>query len=155
MGTRPTRVSLRSWRSCCPTPQTASNGSDGAQRGLADTSLFIALETARPLAGTLPASLAVSVVTVGELSLGVLAAGDDDRSRRLDTLTRALRLEPLPVDEAVAAAWARLRLRLRDAGIRMPLNDSWIAATAVVYDLPVVTQDADFDGVPGLDVIRV
>jgi len=92
---------------------------------------------------------------VGELSLGVLAAGDDDRSRRLDTLTRALRLEPLPVDEAVAAAWARLRLRLRDAGIRMPLNDSWIAATAVVYDLPVVTQDADFDGVPGLDVIRV
>jgi predicted nucleic acid-binding protein len=110
-----------------------------AQRGLADTSLFIALETAHPRAGTLPASLAVSVVTVGELRLGVLAAGDDDRSRRLDTLTRALRVEPLPVDEAVAAAWASLRLRLRDAGIRMP----------------VVTQDADYDGVPGVDVLRV
>lgn len=126
-----------------------------AQRALADTSLFIALETARPLAGMLPASLAVSVVTVAELRLGVLTADDDDRSRRLDTLTRALLLEPLPVDEAVATAWAGLRLRLRNAGARMPLNDSWIAATAVVHGLPVVTQDADFDGVPGLDVIHL
>lgn len=37
----------------------------------------------------------------------------------------------------------------------MPLNDSWIAATAVVHGLPVVPQDGDFDGVPGLDVIRL
>ena len=36
----------------------------------------------------------------------------------------------------------------------MQLNDSWIAATAVANGLPVTTQDADFDGVPGLAVIR-
>ncbi len=125
------------------------------QRALADTSLFIAVEAARPLAAELPRSLAVSVVTVGELRLGVLTAEGAQRVGRLDTLTRALLLEPLPVDDAVAAAWAGLRLALRDAGVRMPLNDSWIAATALAHGLPVVTRDSDFDGVPGLRVVRV
>lgn len=37
----------------------------------------------------------------------------------------------------------------------MPLNDSWIAATANAHRIPVVTQDGDYDGVPGLHVIRV
>ena len=77
------------------------------------------------------------------------------RARRLDTLTLAESLEPLPVDRDVASVWAALRLALRDAGRRMPLNDSWIAATALAYEMPVVSQDADYDHVPGLEVIRV
>ena len=123
---------------------------------LADTSLFIALEQRRPLAGTPPRRLAVSVVTVAELHLGVLAATDPAvRARRLDTVTRVEALEPLQVDRSVAVAWAALRVSLRDAGARMPVNDSWIAATALAQGMPVVTQDADFDDVPGLAVIRV
>jgi predicted nucleic acid-binding protein len=38
---------------------------------------------------------------------------------------------------------------------RMPANDSWIAATALLHGLPVITQDDDYVGVPGLEVIRV
>ena len=64
-------------------------------------------------------------------------------------------LDPLPIDAHVAHAWATLRLALRDAGKRMPINDSWIAATAIAKDMPVVTQDGDYDDVPGLEVIRV
>jgi predicted nucleic acid-binding protein len=30
-----------------------------------------------------------------------------------------------------------------------------IAATALAYEVPVVSQDADYDDVPGLHVIRV
>ena len=124
--------------------------------GLADTSVFIALEHRRDLAGVPPDRIAVSVVTVGELRLGVLAATDGPtRARRLETLTRAEELDPLPVDSQVAHAWAALRLALRDQGKRMPLNDSWIAATAIAHHLSVVAQDADYDGVPGLQVIRV
>jgi predicted nucleic acid-binding protein len=37
----------------------------------------------------------------------------------------------------------------------MPLNDSWIAATAIANGMPVASQDGDYDGVPGLEVIRV
>jgi predicted nucleic acid-binding protein len=37
----------------------------------------------------------------------------------------------------------------------MGVNGAWIAATAIALGVPLVTQDADFDGVPGLDVVRV
>ena len=125
--------------------------------GLADTSLFIASESGRQLrVESFPDRVAISVITVGELRAGVLAADDvETRDLRLRTLTRALELDSFPVDEAVADAWARLRVVLRDVGRRMPVNDSWIAATAIALDVPVVTQDADYVDVPGLDVIRV
>lgn len=125
--------------------------------GLADTSVFIAHESGRALrTDVLPDRLAVSVITIGELRAGVLAARDlATRDRRLTTLTAALALDPVPVDEEVAGAWARLRVTLRDLGLRMTVNDSWIAATALALGVPVVTQDDDYVSVPGLDVIRV
>jgi predicted nucleic acid-binding protein len=130
----------------------------GEPVGLLDTSVFIASESGRTLAGDrLPARSAVSVVTVGELRWGVLMAADDEvRSRRLDTLAHATRLDPLPVDDQVAAAWALLRQRLKAGGAKMEVNDSWIAATAIARGWPVVTQDDGFPtGIPGLTVIRV
>ncbi len=126
-------------------------------RGLADTSIFIATETGRTVQrDRLPDEIAVSIITIGELRAGVLAARDlPTRDRRLDTLIRAIELRPVAIDERVADAWARLRITLREAGLRMPVNDSWIAATAIALGVPVVTQDADYVDVPGLDVIRV
>ncbi len=103
-----------------------------------------------------PERVAVSVITIGELRLGVLAAESGSaRARRLETLSVAEALEPLPVDAPVAHAWAIVRLALRDAGRRMPMDDSWIAATAIANGMPVASQDGDYDGVPGLEVIRV
>lgn len=135
---------------------TAAAPSGTAEVGLADTSVFIAHEQERPLRGVLPRAVAVSVITVGELRLGVLAAPDERaRAQRLETLVAAERLEPLPVDRAVTVAWAALRLALRDLGRRMPLNDSWIAATAIAHRMPVVSQDADYDDIPGLAVVRI
>jgi len=124
---------------------------------LADTTVFIAHESGRSLrAEALPDRLAVSVVTIGELRAGVLAATDlDTRARRLATLTSALALDPVPVDERVVAAWARLRVGLRDLGLRMGVNDSWIAATAISLGVPLVTQDDDYIDVPGVIVVHV
>ena len=125
--------------------------------GLADTTVFVAAETGQVARlERLPDRLAVSVITIGELRAGVLAATDTaSRDRRLATLTGALALDPVPIDQAVAETWARLRVSLRDFGLRMPLNDSWIAATAMTLGIPVVTQDDDHVHVPGLEVIRV
>lgn len=77
---------------------------------LADTSAFIAREQGRapaPPPGEAD-EIAVSVVTVAELRLGVLLAGDVvSRSTRLATLQLAEALEPLPIDDRVgAAAWS-------------------------------------------------
>jgi predicted nucleic acid-binding protein len=126
-------------------------------RGLADTSVFIARESGRRLdVDALPDELAVSIITIGELRAGVLVAETvEARDRRLGTLTAALQLDPVPVDEGVATQWARLRVLLRDAQQRMPVNDSWIAATAMALGVRVVTQDDDFPVVEGLSVTRV
>lgn len=122
---------------------------------LADTSVFIGLENARFDEETMPASVSVSVVTIAELRLGVLMASNvSDRARRMATLRLAESLEPLPIDDAAANAWATLVAQLRDQGRKAPLNDSWIAATAIARDLPVMTQDGDFDGMPGVAIIR-
>ena len=115
--------------------------------GLLDTSVFIAREAARPL-GRLPERVAVSVITLGELELGVLMTDDPARRvRRGDTLDLARRAQPVPVSESVMSKWAQLVRSCRDAGIHrtVKLADALIAATAVDLGLPVVTQDADYD----------
>ncbi|WP_420621834.1 type II toxin-antitoxin system VapC family toxin [Candidatus Poriferisodalis sp.] len=126
-------------------------------RGLADTSIFIARETGRPVrTEAIPDQLSVSIVTIGELRVGVLRAADTVvRDRRLSTLANALALQPLPIDTDVATAWALLRVTLRERGMAMPINDSWIAATALAHEVPVVTQDQDFPAIDGLSVIQV
>ena len=128
-----------------------------APAGLLDTSVFIAQEGGRPLdSDRLPEQGFVSVVTLAELQAGVLAAKrTDDRARRLRTLEAVTALEPLPVTPDVAGQWARVRVRLAETGRRVPVNDLWIAAIAVAHDLPVVTQDADFDPLDELGLVEV
>ena len=126
-------------------------------RGLADTTVFIARESDRPLQESLlPDELAVSIITIGELRAGVLAASDVAiRDQRLATLTTAMSLDPVAVDDDVAAQWARLRVSLRNSGQRMQVNDSWIAATALALAVPIITQDDDYITLAELQVIRV
>jgi predicted nucleic acid-binding protein len=132
-----------------------------AEVGLLDTSVFIAREFGRAIA-KLPERVALSVITIGELQLGVLSAGDSaTRARRADTLALARAADPIPVSEAVMVSWARLVADCRAAGVHraVKLTDALIAATAIEHGLPVVTQDADYDQIaracPALSVIRV
>jgi predicted nucleic acid-binding protein len=129
--------------------------------GLLDTSVFIAREVERTL-GQLPTQVTVSVVTIGELQLGVLSAQDGAlRARRGDTLSLAKAIDPMPISESIMGEWARLVLACRKAGITrmVKLTDALIAATAIDLGLPVVTQDDDFDRIalahPVLDVLKV
>lgn len=128
-------------------------------RGLLDTSVFIAGEQGRQLdAERLPDESAVSVVTLAELELGVHMAGDEaSRAQRLRTLAGVQReFEALPIDAAVASAFAELVASLRRAGKRsLGVQDAWIAATANAHGVPVVSQDDDFDDLAGVSVIRV
>jgi predicted nucleic acid-binding protein len=128
-----------------------------AQRALADTSVFIGLEATRfDVSRFADFEWGISVVTLGELRLGVLQARDPEAlSRRLSTYQLAQRFDALPVDEAVSDAWALLVSRLRAAGRKVPVNDSWIAATAIAHDVPIVTQDSDYDAMPDVEVIRI
>jgi predicted nucleic acid-binding protein len=131
-----------------------------APRGLLDTSVLIADESGRRLdTEALPDEVLISVVTIAELHAGVLAAQNTTtRAVRLATLEAVSALQPLAIDQAAAQQWARLRVRLREEGRRAKINDLWIAAVAAANDLPIVTQDDDFDpieAVGGPHVIRV
>ncbi|MGC1676985.1 MAG: hypothetical protein WA740_05585, partial [Candidatus Binataceae bacterium] len=78
-------------------------------RGLLDTSIFIARENGRPL-GALPESGSISVITIAELHLGVLMASSAAiRARRLHTLTTVQSIfDPLVIDSAVARTFAEI-----------------------------------------------
>lgn len=128
--------------------------------GLIDTSVLVAVEKNRPLReDVLPKRSAISIVTVAELRAGVLAAPDvESRDRRIVTLEGVTGGMILPVEAKVARAWAGMRAYLAASGGGVSVNDVWIAATAAAHEIPVVTQDRDYDalsGVMGLTVIPV
>ena len=122
-----------------------------------DTSVFIAVEQRRRLARRLPEQVGVSVITLAELELGVLMARDSDvRATRLATLTRVReQAAGLPIDDRVSSAYARLAASELSAGRRPRVEDTWIAATAVVHGADVWTRDADFTAFGAVGIVRV
>lgn len=125
-------------------------------RAIADTSVFIARESRRPL-GDLPDEIAVSVITAAELELGVLRANDAAiRATRLATLASLRSEYPLlPIDDQTASCFARIADAELRGGRKLRRHDTWIAATALRHGVPVVTQDPDFTAFSAVEVIHV
>ncbi len=100
----------------------------------------------------------VSFETVAEMRYGALKAGWGDlRSRALErSLSQLVVVQP---DDELIRACASLRAGCERAG--HPLGqkvheaDRWIAATALRLDLHLVSNDAVFDRVDGLDVLKL
>ena len=93
----------------------------------------------------------VSVITLAELRYGIerLAAGH--RRRRLDEWLRdelPLRFEGrvLSIDAAIADAWGKIVARSEAVGRPIGVTDAFIAASAEVNGLTLVTRNAsDFE----------
>jgi len=115
------------------------------QAFLADTSVFVAEEVGRPLPDPPPGILRLSVATLTELVVGVQRAADP-RTRRVReaTLGQARRFIAIPFDEHVAQELGLLLAAARESRRRAGAMDAIIAATALVHDLTVWTQDDDF-----------
>jgi len=92
----------------------------------------------------------LSVVTLAELRHGVERLADGNRRRRLDSWLRdelPLRFQDrtLPIDHAVAEGWGRLVAQGEAAGRPIGIMDAFIAATANVHGLSLVTRnESDF-----------
>ena len=101
-------------------------------------------------------ALFVSVLTLGEIRKGVEGLADKKRKEKLRLwLEHDLPIwfegRVLPIDLSVAERWGRL---LAEIGRPVPTIDSLLAATALHYELRLVTRNAkDFD-YPGLEVIN-
>jgi predicted nucleic acid-binding protein len=96
-------------------------------------------------------------MTLAELHVGVLLAKSPSaRAQRLRTLGRVERnFDPIPVDDSIARVFAELAADTRRKKKHPRVVDALIAATAVVNDIPIYSQDSDFEGMPGVRVIIV
>lgn len=57
-------------------------------------------------------------------------------------------------NEEISLLWAKVQAHAKRVGRPVSLGDSWIAATALAYDAPLVTHNPkDFKNVPGLTII--
>ena len=65
-----------------------------------------------------------------------------------------LRAEVVYPNDITAERYATEKARLRRIGRMIPENDLWIAAMALQLDLPLITQDAHFDEIDGLTIVR-
>jgi hypothetical protein len=103
--------------------------------------------------------LYLSVLTLGEIRKGIAALPRTARRGRLEAwLETDLRARfsgrILPVDEAVADRWGLLTGEASRKGIRLPVIDGLLAATALSHNLTLVTrnaQDVAATGVPTLN----
>jgi predicted nucleic acid-binding protein len=108
-----------------------------ASRRVGGAHHFLAQHRAQPLE--------VSIVTWGELAAGV------NRPEELDRLLRRVRV--LMLHRQVAWEAGRIQRELAGMGAQLGENDNWIAATARIWGLWVVTRDAAFSRVPRLGVV--
>jgi predicted nucleic acid-binding protein len=129
-------------------------------QGLIDTSVLIDLDHLDP--GQLPTELAISALTMAELTAGPHATADSaERARRQDRLQRAeATFDPLPFDSAAARAYGRIYAAIAARGrkARGPRAvDLLIAASALAGNLPLYTRNVDdFRGIEHLvDVVGI
>lgn len=98
-------------------------------------------------------SLLISFMTLAELDRWAIQArwGEVRRSR----LTKYLQpFVVLPYNRALCQKWAEVTVAAQASGYRIECADAWIAATALLYDLPLVTHNrGDYLGVAALKLI--
>lgn len=122
-------------------------------RALLDTSVVVDLDNL--VVDQLPLEVAISVITVAELSAGPSSTADaSERARRQDRLQRTEAVfDPLPFGLEAARAYGRVYAAVVEQG-RQPRRrfaDLLIASTALAEQLPLVTRNAeDFVGLERL-----
>jgi hypothetical protein len=123
-------------------------------QGLLDTNIMILRKWVDP--AELPAEMAISAITLAELSAGPHEVRHNDeqsqydehveRSRRLDVLQRAENeFDPIPFDVDAARIYGRVSAAAIAAGRkpRRRVVDLMIAATAIAEELPLFTTNPD------------
>jgi toxin FitB len=99
-------------------------------------------------------SLYLSVLTLGEIRKGLAALPQSRRRSRLETwleveLQARFSGRILPIDIAVADRWGLLAANAKASGKPLSTIDGLLAATAIHYNLTVVSRNAsDFARVP-------
>lgn len=103
------------------------------------------------LSSQLEESLFLSVLTLGEIEKGITRLPASKRRRELenflDRLVSRFDRRTLALDAPTLRRWGRLTGNLEKKGRVLPIVDSFLAATALEYELTIITRNtADFKG---------
>jgi predicted nucleic acid-binding protein len=106
-----------------------------------------------------PDSLYVSVLTIGEIRLGVELLPPSKRRSKLEQwLDRELpewfEGRILPVDQAIADRWGLLRAQAQMKGRPLSIIDALLAATALRHNLILVSRNVSDFSVVGLAMVN-
>jgi len=104
-------------------------------------------------------SLYVSVLTLGEIRLGVELLPPGKRRTQLEQwldrdLPEWFEGRILPVDQSIADRWGVLRAQARIKGRPLSVIDALLAATALQYSLTLVSRNVSDFSVVGLPVVN-
>jgi predicted nucleic acid-binding protein len=95
--------------------------------------------------------LYTSTVSLSELYVWVFARPDSAPARTAVEAMLAYEVNVIPFDADCAEQFGQVRAELRPKGINVDNMDLLIAATALVYDLTLVTHNtAHFENIPAL-----
>jgi predicted nucleic acid-binding protein len=98
------------------------------------------------LLGNLP-KVSLPVIVLGEYRFGLLGSSKRKASEAALDGFQAIS-DVLVIDSDTVRPYAKLCDQLKRAGRPIPTNDLWIAALGVQHDLPIVSRDQHFDGIP-------
>lgn len=101
----------------------------------------------------------LSVLTLGELQKGIPKLDDARKVRRLRTwldteVRERFRERLLPIDGDVALEWGRLCADAERSGHPRPVMDAFLAATAIVHHLTLVTRNSTDFSFTSVDIFN-
>jgi predicted nucleic acid-binding protein len=99
-------------------------------------------------------SLFIPSVVLGELFFGFMKGSRQQiNEKKLRQIVSRLKIEIIDVNTDVARKYAMIYLSLQKRGIKIPINDVWIAACCMEIGGTLLTRDKHFEMVDQIETI--
>lgn len=111
------------------------------------------------LSSQIEESLFLSVLTIGEIEKGIAKLAVSKRKNNLEffleNLVTRFDRRILPLDTQTLRRWGRMIGNLEKKNRILPIVDSLLAATALEYDLTIITRNTDDFAGTGARVLNI
>ncbi len=99
-------------------------------------------------------SIFIPSVVLGELFFGFMKGSKQQfNEKKLRQVVSRLRIEIIDIDTDVARKYALIYSSLQKKGIKIPINDVWIAACCMEVGGTLLTRDRHFEAVGQIETM--
>ena len=99
-------------------------------------------------------SIFIPSVVIGELFFGFMKGSRQQfNEKKLRQVVSRLKIEIIDVNTDVARKYAMIHLSLQERGIKIPINDVWIAACCMEVGGILLTRDKHFELVDQIEAV--